>query len=78
MCAFAVDFRIDFLQCLHCTISGLSSRGRPVAKESRALSSSCVTSGSGDVLLVVPASGVALGGLDFGLSSAHVQLKCSR
>lgn len=48
MCAVAAVFRTDFLQCLHCCKSGLSSSGRPVWNVSRALSSRGLTGGLGD------------------------------
>lgn len=48
MCALVAVFRMLFLQCLHCCRSGESSRGRPVAKASRALSSSWLTTGPGE------------------------------
>jgi hypothetical protein len=48
MCSLAAVLRMLFLQCLHCCRSGLSSSGRPVAKVSRAASSSGLTTGPGE------------------------------
>lgn len=68
--AFAAVLRTLFLQCLHCCRSGLSSRGRPVAKVSRAVSSSWLTTGPGDAMeadgevtaFFLSSAGVSVGG----------------